>query len=70
MKITAQDLLRFGVIDAIVAEPTGGAHRDKQAAMARAGDAVAAALADFAGMDGTAIVDKRAEKFLAIGRQL
>jgi len=70
MKITAQDLLRFGVIDAIVSEPTGGAHRDKQAAMARAGDAVAAALADFAGMDGTAIVDKRAEKFLAIGRQL
>ena len=41
MKITAQDLLRLGVIDGIVAEPTGGAHRDPQAAIARAGEAIA-----------------------------
>ena len=41
MKITAQDLLRLGVIDGIVAEPTGGAHRDPEAAIAAAGDAIA-----------------------------
>ncbi|PZU94829.1 MAG: acetyl-CoA carboxylase carboxyl transferase subunit alpha [Chelatococcus sp.] len=70
MKITAQDLLKFGVIDAIVAEPVGGAHRDKAAAMARAGDAIASALGDFAGLAPEQIVDRRAEKFLAIGRGL
>src|SRR6202162_2175780 len=40
MKITAQDLTRFGVVDAIVTEPTGGAHRDPQAAIAATGDGV------------------------------
>ena len=44
MKITAQDLVRFGVIDDIVPEPTGGAHRDPAAAMQAAGEAIAQAL--------------------------
>ena len=44
MKITAQDMVRFGVIDSVVPEPTGGAHRDPQAAIARAGEAIANAL--------------------------
>ena len=70
MKITAQDLLKFGVIDRIVQEPTGGAHRDAQAAISRAGDAIAAALGDLAGLGAEDIVAKRAEKFLAIGRNL
>ncbi len=70
MKITAQDLLRFGVIDRIVSEPTGGAHRDPETAIARAGDAIAASLQDFAGLSAEEIVDRRAEKFLAIGRTL
>jgi acetyl-CoA carboxylase carboxyl transferase subunit alpha len=70
MKITAQDLLRFGVIDRIVSEPTGGAHRDPETAIARAGDAIAASLADFAGLSADEIVERRAEKFLAIGRAL
>ena len=38
MKITAQDLTRFGVIDGIVAEPVGGAHRDRRRAIAAAGE--------------------------------
>src|SRR6516164_3074297 len=42
MKITAQDLLRFGVVDAIVREPKGGAHRDPKAAIKAVGEAVAA----------------------------
>ena len=70
MKITAQDLLKFGIIDKIVQEPTGGAHRDGQAAINRAGDAIAAALGDLAGLSGEDIVNKRADKFLAIGRNL
>ncbi|SDH54168.1 acetyl-CoA carboxylase carboxyltransferase subunit alpha [Bosea robiniae] len=70
MKITAQDLLKFGIIDRIVQEPTGGAHRDGQAAINRAGDAIAAALGDLAGLSGDDIVAQRADKFLAIGRNL
>ena len=70
MKITAQDLLKFGIIDKIVPEPTGGAHRDGQAAINRAGDAISAALADMAGLSADDIVNKRADKFLAIGRNL
>ncbi|KRE15915.1 acetyl-CoA carboxylase carboxyl transferase subunit alpha [Bosea sp. Root381] len=70
MKITAQDLLKFGVIDKIVSEPTGGAHRDREASIGRAGDALAAALAEFAGLSAEQIIDQRAEKFLAIGRNL
>ena len=69
MKITAQDLLRFGVIDGIVPEPAGGAHRDPAAAIARAGDALAAALADLAGFWRDEVRNKRADKFLAIGRK-
>src|SRR6186997_2404266 len=44
MKITAQDLLRFGVIDEIIKEPVGGAHRDPAAIIAATGDAIASAL--------------------------
>jgi len=70
MKITAQDLVRLGVVDAIVPEPTGGAHRDPAAAISAAGDAIAAALSDLRSLDRTAIVQLRREKFLAIGRTL
>ena len=49
MKITAPDMVRFGVIDTIVEEPTGGAHRDPQAAIALAGDAIASAFFGAAG---------------------
>jgi len=70
MKITAQDLLRLGVVDAIVAEPMGGAHRDQEAAITAAGEAIAAALADLQGLDPATIVRLRREKFMAIGRML
>jgi len=70
MKITAQDLLRFGVIDAIVPEPTGGAHRDPAAAIAATGEAIATALAELQGLDPATIVRLRREKFMAIGRTL
>ena len=70
MKITAQDLLRFGVVDTIVPEPTGGAHRDPAAAIAAAGEAIGAALAELQGLDPATIVRLRREKFMAIGRVL
>ncbi len=70
MKITAQDLLRFGVIDTIVAEPVSGAHLDSQASIAGTGDAVAAALAELGSMDRSTVRRKRREKFLAIGRSI
>ncbi|HEY8382107.1 MAG TPA: acetyl-CoA carboxylase carboxyltransferase subunit alpha [Microvirga sp.] len=70
MKITAQDLLRLGVIDAIVAEPTGGAHREPEAAIRAAGDAIETALKDLGNMGATEIRDHRADKFLAIGRKI
>jgi acetyl-CoA carboxylase carboxyl transferase subunit alpha len=70
MKITAQDLARFGVIDRIVAEPSGGAHRDPQAAIASAGEAIAEAFHDLESLDREAIRRHRREKFLAIGRTI
>ncbi|MGO4664621.1 acetyl-CoA carboxylase carboxyltransferase subunit alpha [Bosea sp. 2RAB26] len=70
MKITAQDLLKFGIIDRIVSEPTGGAHRDPEMAISRAGDAIASALSDLAGLSAEQVVAQREEKFLAIGRSL
>src|SRR5207344_883816 len=50
MKITADDLARFGVIDAIVREPVGGAHRDPAAAIAATGEVVAKAFAELKGL--------------------
>jgi len=70
MKITAQDLLRFGVVDTVVPEPTGGAHRDPAATIAATGEAIAAALSELRGLDPTTVVRLRREKFMAIGRTL
>jgi len=70
MKITAQDMIRFGVIDSIITEPIGGAHRDPAAAMAAAGDAIADALAALGRLDAAGLRQQRREKFLAIGRSL
>jgi len=68
MKITAQDMVRFGVIDSVVPEPTGGAHRDPQAAIDATGEAIAAALAELRGLDREAVRIQRREKFLTMGR--
>jgi acetyl-CoA carboxylase carboxyl transferase subunit alpha len=70
MKITAQDLVRFGIIDTIVPEPTGGAHRDPGAAIGTAGEAIAEALGELRGLDRATIVRLRREKFTALGRTI
>ncbi len=70
LKITAQDLARFGVIDTILKEPAGGAHRDPAAMIARTGDAVAQAFNDMRSLDSKAVRNQRRQKFLDIGRKL
>jgi acetyl-CoA carboxylase carboxyl transferase subunit alpha len=70
MKITAEDMKRFGIIDGIVREPTGGAHRDPAAAITAAGEAIHQALTQLHNLDGDAVRKQRREKFLAMGRNL
>ncbi|MDX2265136.1 MAG: acetyl-CoA carboxylase carboxyltransferase subunit alpha [Hyphomicrobiales bacterium] len=70
MKITAQDLLSLGVIDGVIPEPAGGAHRDPALTMRNAGEAIEAALSEFDGMAGEEVRRRRHEKFLNIGRNL
>jgi acetyl-CoA carboxylase carboxyl transferase subunit alpha len=70
MKITATDLLNLKIIDGIVEEPLGGAHRDPDKVIDRAGDVIAAALKDLAGLGREGILKQRREKFLAIGRSI
>jgi acetyl-CoA carboxylase carboxyl transferase subunit alpha len=68
MKVTAQDLKALGVIDAIVPEPLGGAHRDPAAAIGALGDAIMAQLDSLSGMDQAALKADRRTKFLTMGR--
>lgn len=70
MKITAQDLLNMGIIDGIVPEPLGGAHRGHEAVFEAARNQIRDSLSDFSGMDGETIKEQRYEKFLAMGRNL
>jgi acetyl-CoA carboxylase carboxyl transferase subunit alpha len=68
MKVTAQDLKALGVIDAIVPEPLGGAHRAPSAAIAALGDAIEQALGELAPLAPEALRRDRRQKFLAMGR--
>ncbi len=68
MKLAAQDLLELGVIDAIVTEPLGGAHRAPETAMKSLGDQIEQTLGRLSGLAPEAIRALRREKFLAIGR--
>jgi acetyl-CoA carboxylase carboxyl transferase subunit alpha len=71
MKITAQDLLGFGVIDGIITEPVGGAHRHPAVVMEGTRAAITDFLASFGGNKGRLeIREQRREKFLAIGSAL
>ena len=68
LKITAQDLLSLRVIDSIVPEPLGGAHRGPQRAMSDAGDAIDLALAELDGIPPEDLRRARRDKFLSMGR--
>lgn len=68
MKITGPDLLGLKIVDQIIPEPIGGAHRHVAATMRAVGDAIEANLAKMDGLDAAALRQKRRERFLAIGR--
>ncbi len=68
MQMSAEPLKKLGIVDTIVPEPMGGAHRDPAAAMASLGEAVAQALERLTGIESAALVAQRRDKFLAIGR--
>jgi acetyl-CoA carboxylase carboxyl transferase subunit alpha len=67
LKLTAQDLLALEVIDEIVPEPVGAAHRDRDATIRAAGAAISKNLTELAGVDGTVLRQQRREKFLKMG---
>src|SRR5262249_30194502 len=68
LKLTAQDLLALGVIDQIVPEPLGGAHRSPEAVVASVADCLDRVLRELGRMDGLALRRKRREKFLEMGK--
>jgi len=68
MRITAQDLKKLGLIDEIVPEPMGGAHREPEIALASLSDAITQALAPLRAMTPEALKARRREKFLAMGK--
>ncbi|KPQ06056.1 MAG: acetyl-CoA carboxylase complex carboxyl transferase alpha subunit AccA [Rhodobacteraceae bacterium HLUCCA12] len=69
LRLTAQDLLKLGVIDGIIAEPRGGAQRDRDATLTAVGKALRESLASFDGTKGDKLVAARRRKFLEMGRK-
>ena len=69
LRLTAQDLQKLEVIDGVVAEPLGGAHRERVAAIEAVGAAVWKSLEDLRGLDGAGLKTQRRDKFLAMGQK-
>ena len=68
LRITAEDLKRLALIDTVIPEPMGGAHRAPEEAMQSVRRAIAAALAPLVALDGPTLRSRRRDKFLAMGR--
>jgi len=69
LRLTAQDLLQLGVVDHIVPEPLGGAHRLPKEAVEQLGAAIDEALRPLLAIDGSTLRSRRREKFLAMGQR-
>jgi acetyl-CoA carboxylase carboxyl transferase subunit alpha len=69
MRITAMDLSSLKIVDGVVPEPPGGAHRHSEQVIAAVGDAVEAALKELAPLGPAQLIAQRRERFLAIGRE-
>lgn len=67
LRVTSQDLLKLGIIDHIISEPLGGAHREPDAMITRTGDEIEKCLEDLASMSGTELRSRRRQKFLEMG---
>jgi acetyl-CoA carboxylase carboxyl transferase subunit alpha len=70
LKLTAQDLLGLKLIDQVVAEPLGGAHREPRAAIEALGTAIDEALDELGNLDAAALRGRRRQKYLDMGRTL
>jgi acetyl-CoA carboxylase carboxyl transferase subunit alpha len=70
LKLRAKDLLDLGVIDAIIPEPLGGAHRNPGEAIRIVGDALEAALGEIVQQDGASLRTARRERFIALGDEV
>jgi acetyl-CoA carboxylase carboxyl transferase subunit alpha len=68
MRLTAQDLSQLGVVDEIIPEPIGGAHRQPAAVIEAVGDALERALEPLQGLSGAELRHKRRQKFLGMGQ--
>jgi len=69
LRLTAQDLLRLGIVDRVVPEPLGGAHRLPKEAVDSLGEAIDEALRPLLGLAGSVLRAQRREKFLAMGQR-
>jgi acetyl-CoA carboxylase carboxyl transferase subunit alpha len=69
LRLTAQDLKDLGVIDRVIGEPIGGAHRDRAEVMTAVGNAIEDSLDELRGLDGSALRLKRRDKFLEMGQK-
>ena len=67
MKLTSADALRLGVIDGVIPEPVGGAHRDHKAIALEIKAVIQDNLAELAGLSVDDLLDKRLQKFLDMG---
>ena len=68
MKLSAKDLLELNIIDEIITEPTGGAHRDKNKILENVKDSISKNLKLFDNVSGEEVLNQRKNKFLKIGR--
>jgi acetyl-CoA carboxylase carboxyl transferase subunit alpha len=69
LRLTAQDLKDLGVIDRVIGDPIGGAHRDRAEVMTAVGNAIEDSLDELRGLDGTSLRLKRRDKFLEMGQR-
>ncbi len=69
LRLTAQDLLEMGIIDGIIPEPVGGAHRNAKKTIEAVGNAIEKALNDIAGLDKKTLISDRRKKFLDMGKK-
>lgn len=69
LRLISQDLKELGVIDRVVSEPIGGAHRDPAETVKALGDAVEESLRELEGLDGAALRARRRQKFLDMGQK-
>ncbi|MEE2654525.1 MAG: acetyl-CoA carboxylase carboxyltransferase subunit alpha [Pseudomonadota bacterium] len=70
LKMTAKDLLKFGVVDEIISEPLGAAHRNRQETINRVGVGLEGALNEIEGIEGTVLRSQRRERFITLGNDV